>query len=337
MKLKSVIFNPAVRMGLISLILAVGLVSCNLVWQDHVECPTGVRLKFVYDRNMEFANAFHSKVHCVSVLVFDAEGNYITTFEEKGDTLKNEAYRMEIELEKGDYTFVAYGGLACDDRSFNIPVMTPTRSVSHIGGLYAEMEHDDFVSDDLKHDFFHGIHSVTVSENTYQEEVISLTKNTNSIRIILQQANGKPLSAEDFTFTITDDNSYLDEENNVVPKGNVTYMPWATGDMVVGTVEDGDTPATVAYAEFSTSRLTVGTSPKLLVGNAGTGEEVINIPLNNYLALYRSDRHSEMSMQEYLDRENEWAIVFFLDDGLRWLSTRIVVNDWVVRINHMDM
>lgn len=337
MKLKSVIFNPAVRMGLISLILAVGLVSCNLVWQDHVECPTGVRLKFVYDRNMEFANAFHSKVHCVSVLVFDAEGNYITTFEEKGDTLKNEAYRMEIELEKGDYTFVAYGGLACDDRSFNIPVMTPTRSVSHIGGLYAEMEHDDFVSDDLKHDFFHGIHSVTVSENTYQEEVISLTKNTNSIRIILQQANGEPLSAEDFTFTITDDNSYLDEENNVVPKGNVTYMPWATGDMAVGTVEDGDTPATVAYAEFSTSRLTVSTSPKLLVGNAGTGEEVINIPLNNYLALYRSDRHSEMSMQEYLDRENEWAIVFFLDDGLRWLSTRIVVNDWVVRINHMDM
>lgn len=337
MKLKSVIFNPAVRMGLISLILAVGLVSCNLVWQDHVECPTGVRLKFVYDRNMEFANAFHSKVHCVSVLVFDAEGNYITTFEEKGDTLKNEAYRMEIELEKGDYTFVAYGGLTCDDRSFNIPVMTPTRSVSHISGLYAEMEHDDFVSDDLKHDFFHGIHSVTVSENTYQEEVISLTKNTNSIRIILQQANGEPLSAEDFIFTITDDNSYLDEENNVVPKGDVTYMPWSTGDMVVGTVEDGDTPATVAYAEFSTSRLTVGTSPKLLVGNAGTGEEVINIPLNNYLALYKSDRHSEMSMQEYLDRENEWAIVFFLDDGLRWLSTRIVVNDWVVRINHMDM
>ena len=52
MKLKSVIFNPAVRMGLVSLILAMGLISCNLVLDEHVECPTGVRLKFVYDRNM---------------------------------------------------------------------------------------------------------------------------------------------------------------------------------------------------------------------------------------------------------------------------------------------
>lgn len=337
MKLKSVIFNPAVRMGIISLILTVGLVSCNLVWEEHIECPTGVRLKFVYDMNMEFANAFHSKVHCVSVLVFDAEGNYLSTIEAKGEVLKDETYRMEIELEKGDYTFVAYGGLACDDKSFNIPVMTSTRSASHISGLYAEMEHDHFVSDDLKHDFFHGVHSATISENTYQEEVISLTKNTNSIRIILQQANGKPLSAEDFTFTLTDDNSYMDEENNVMPKGEVTYKPWSSGNAEIGIAEDGKTPITVAYAEFSTSRLTTVTSPKLLVSNAQTGESVFNIPLNNYLSLYKSDKYADMSMQEYLDRENEWAIVFFLDDGLRWINTRIVVNDWVVRINHMDI
>ena len=337
MKLKSVIFNPAVRMGLMSLILAMGLISCNLVWDEHVECPTGVRLKFVYDRNMEYANAFHSKVHCVSVLVFDAEGNYLTTIEENSEVLKDEAYRMEIELEKGDYTFVAYGGLACDDKSFNIPVMTPTRAISHIDGLYAEMEHEDFVSDDLKHDFFHGARSVTISENTYQEEVISLTKNTNSIRIILQQANGKPLSADEFTFTITDDNSYMDKANNVVPKGNVTYKPWSSGDAEVGTATDGETPVTVAYAEFSTSRLTTGTSPKLIVSNADSGEDILNIPLNNYLALYKSDRYSDMSMQEYLDRESEWAIVFFLDDGMRWINTRIVVNDWVVRINHIGI
>lgn len=337
MKLKSVIFNPAVRMGLMSLILTVGLVSCNLVWDEHVGCPTGVSLKFVYDRNMEFANAFHSKVHCVSVLVFDSEGNYITTIEENGEALRNETYRMEIELEKGDYTFVAYGGLACEDKSFNIPVMTPTRAVSHISGLYSEMEHDDFVSDDLKHDFFHGSHSVSISESSYQEEVISLTKNTNSIRIILQQANGKPLSAEDFIFTLTDDNSYMDESNNIVPKGNVTYKPWSSGEAEVGTASDGETPVTVAYAEFSTSRLTTGTSPKLLVSNARTKENIINIPLNNYLALYKSDRHADMSLQDYLDRENEWTVVFFLDDGLRWINTRIVVNDWVVRINNMDM
>jgi hypothetical protein len=44
-----------------------------------------------------------------------------------------------------------------------------------------------------------------------------------------------------------------------------------------------------------------------------------------------------MSLQDYLDRESEWTVVFFLDDGLKWINTRIVVNDWVVRINNMDM
>jgi len=335
--LRSVIFNSAVRMGLLGLILTMGLVSCNLVWEEHVECPTGVRLKFVYDRNMEFANAFHSMVHCVSVLVFDAEGNYLTTIEESGEPLQDEAYRMQIGLEKGDYTFVVYGGLACDDRSFSIPTMTSTRSISHIDRLYAEMEHEDFVSDDLKHNFFHAARSITISENTYQEETVSLTKNTNSIRVILQQINGKTLSADDSIFAVTDDNSFMDGQNNVIPKGDVTYKPWSSGDMTVGVAEDGETPVTVAYAEFSTSRLTTATSPVLAVDNAKTGESVLNIPLNNYLALYKSDRYSDMSMQEYLDRESEWVIVFFLDDSLRWINTRIVVNDWVVRINNMDM
>ena len=73
------------------------------------------------------------------------------------------------------------------------------------------------------------------------------------------------------------------------------------------------------------------------MSNADSGEDILNIPLNNYLALYKSDRYSDMSMQEYLDRESEWAIVFFLDDGMRWINTRIVVNDWVVRINHIGI
>ena len=44
-----------------------------------------------------------------------------------------------------------------------------------------------------------------------------------------------------------------------------------------------------------------------------------------------------MGAQEFLDRESEWSLIFFLDDGLRWLNTRIVINDWVVRLNHAEM
>ena len=53
--------------------------------------------------------------------------------------------------------------------------------------------------------------------------------------------------------------------------------------------------------------------------------------------LLKSELYAEMGAQEFLDRESEWSLVFFLDDGLRWLNTRIVINDWVVRINHTEM
>ena len=104
MKLKSVIFNPIIRLGLICLGLVMGFNSCSLVWIDQENCPQGLSLQFVYDRNMEFADAFNQKVHCVSVLVFDKDGNYLTTLEETSDVLQNENYRMKLDMEPGDYT-----------------------------------------------------------------------------------------------------------------------------------------------------------------------------------------------------------------------------------------
>ena len=335
MKFRSVI-KPLVRMGLASLILAMVFNSCNTIWSGEEDCPQGLNLRFVYDYNMEYADAFNSQVHCVSVLVFDENGNYVTTVEEIGEALKDEDYRMKLELEPGNYTLVAYGGYACEDRSFNITPFV-TKSASHINELYAEMEHNDFVSNDEKHDFFHGILNFSVEDNKMAEEKVFLVKNTNNIRIVLQQMNGETITPEEFTFTITDDNSYMNVENAVIPKGLVTYQPWASGQMSVGTAEDGETPITAAYAEFSTSRLTVGTAPKLVIRSVEKDEDIINIPLNNYLLLLKSDRYSEMGAQEFLDRESVWTMLFLLDSNNRWINTHIIVNGWIVRLNHVEM
>jgi hypothetical protein len=204
--------------------------------------------------------------------------------------------------------------------------------------MQVELNHDDFVSDKNLHSLFYGSAELEIShEDEFIEKDVYLMKNTNNIRLVLQQANGKSLEADDFVFRITDDNSLMDKENAVVSNGLVTYKPWATGETVVGTAEDGETPISVAFAELSTSRLTTGTSPKLTVQNAETGEYIINIPLNQYLLLLKSELYSEMGAQEFLDRESEWSLIFFLDDGMRWINTRIVINDWVVRINHTEM
>lgn len=41
-----------------------------------------------------------------------------------------------------------------------------------------------------------------------------------------------------------------------------------------------------------------------------------------------------MPDQEYLDRQHDWNMTFFLDSGLRWVYVEIKVLDWVVRINN---
>lgn len=328
---------PMVRMGLMSLILMMGL-SCSTIFTSQEDCPRGVALRFIYDYNMEYANAFHSKVHCVSVYVFDEAGNHVTTVAETSDILRQESYRMPLVLDPGNYTLLAYGGLACPDRSFDITNYATKASGTHIDDMQVELNHDDFVSDKSLHSLFYGAAQLEVPhEDEFIEKDVYMMKNTNNIRLVLQQANGKSLEADDFIFRITDDNSLMNKENAVVPKGLVTYKPWTTGETVVGAAEDGETPVSVAFAELSTSRLTTGTSPKLIVQNAETGEDIINIPLNQYLLLLKSELYSEMGAQEFLDRESEWSLIFFLDDGLRWINTRIVINDWVVRLNHAEM
>ncbi len=42
--------------------------SCESIYEDLDPCPQGLRLRFVYDYNMEFANAFPSQVECLTVL-----------------------------------------------------------------------------------------------------------------------------------------------------------------------------------------------------------------------------------------------------------------------------
>lgn len=74
-----------------------------------------------------------------------------------------------------------------------------------------------------------------------------------------------------------------------------------------------------------------------MIRRKSDGKEVVNIPLNNYLLLLRSDLYAEMDAQEFLDRESEWSMIFFLDSDQTWLRTYIKINDWTVRINDMEM
>ncbi|WP_297971269.1 FimB/Mfa2 family fimbrial subunit [uncultured Bacteroides sp.] len=334
------IISQFVSVVLGAMLATVALSSCERIFEDLDPCPHGVSLRFVYDYNMEFANAFPKQVDCLTLYIYDDKDNYVDTKVVTGEELQDEDYRMTLDLEKGNYHFVAYGGLACDKSSFSL-LQTPAAD-SKRTDLRTIMDADCLTVPERRnlHDMFWGQLTLATAD-LYSEGTVKMMKNTNSIRIVLQNVDGTSVKVDDFDFEIIDDNTLFNYDNDLLPNDDITYIPWAkgqaqTGVSIVGPDQVVPRPVEVAYAELSTSRLMTKNSPRLLVKRHEDAETVIDFPLNNYLLLMRSDRYSDMGDQEYLDRESRWTLYFFLQAGI-WLQTRIVVNDWVVRINDIEM
>ena len=83
--------------------------------------------------------------------------------------------------------------------------------------------------------------------------------------------------------------------------------------------------------------MVAGNHPRLTITRNSDGAQVLSIPLNEYLLLLKSDHFDKMGDQEFLDRESNWSLIFFLDDNHTWIRTHIVVNDWIVRINDTEL
>ena len=286
------------------LCLAAGLSACEPIYDAAPDCRLGIALRFVYDYHMEpGANAFPVNVDCVSVLVFDDEGNFLTQFTETTEVLADENYRMGIPLDPGQYHLVVYGGVTCDDASFDFTPdwsQAANRTARQDDILVSLPLHPladnaaDRVSNSQLHDIeagtgglFYGTLDVSLTEDDidsdYREVTVYLMKDTNNIQIILQElSNPYVANCEDFIFRIIDDNFVLDGYNRPVSVATAEdqpyYAPYAMENRVMGYVEpayregvrleeDESRPVQVACAEFSTSRLFVEHMPtaRLLV------------------------------------------------------------------------
>lgn len=323
--------------GALLVAAAVGFTACdNVIYDDLEECRRGVELRFVYDYNMEFANAFPSQVDCLTLLVYNEDGTYKTTVTESGEALTDENYRMVLDLEPGKYSFIAYGGMYCDSSSFEWVTAPENTRMTDLQTRLKPSCLTSPVGTNL-HPLFYGNLDMEINDDyhAYQTATLYMMKDTNNVRIVLQQADGEPVSEQLFDFTITDDNTLMNWDNAVAPSGTVTYQPWTRGNALAGTWEDGH-DAQVAFAEFSIPRLVTDNHPRLTITRKD-GHEVLSIPLINYLLLLKSEQYSKMPSQEFLDRESRWSLIFFLDRNHVWLKTQIVINGWVVRLNDVEV
>ena len=185
---------------------------------------------------------------------------------------------------------------------------------------------------------YHGSMPIDVNDEdgTYRH-TMSLMKNTNNIRILLHEMSGQQMDADQYIFEIKDENGLYDWDNTLLEDEEITYSAWhqETGSADVDESR-AITSISVALAELTVGRMMADNSPILYIKNSQTGEEVVRIPLAEYALLIKGKYREQMSNQEYLDRQDEYSLTFFLDEGV-WLDTYILINSWRVVLNNTEL
>ena len=321
---------------LATLFFALSTSSCmeGFIYEGEGDCNTYYNIKFKYDYNMKFADAFASEVNSMSLYVFDQSNTLVeSVVVDDVEKLQAADFYIPLELNSGKYELVAWAGLM-NEESFDLLAKVEKGKTKREELQVALKATDDKrVKEDLQ-PLYHGAMTLdyTSEPGTYTE-TLSLVKNTNVVRVVLQQMSAD-LDSDKLRYEITADNGLLDWNNEVVANGTLTYEPWSVASGVAEMANTRADEVSVAVAEFTISRIIEGNSPILTVYNIEEDKPVLSIPVADYALLVKGNYNREMSNQEYLDRQDEYNMTFFLDEDGDWLSASIIVNSWRVVLNN---
>ena len=342
---------------------AAGLGSCESIYDYEGDCDPHWQVKFIYDMNMNFADAFPGPmgVGSVHLYVFDAATHRLVL--EKAETAGAEGfaegYTMPVEeLPVGHYDFVAWCGVA-DNRSFVGEGAAPAWTApERYDGTAQAWRLSEAVFDAPDADAARRLDPLyygrTGNFEIYDRQgthivPVHLTKDTNEFTLKFQHRS-KPLNPADFIVRIVDDNTALRWDNALVPGTPETnYLSW---EVRQGTVEEtkpvlGAEPVenNLLVVRISMSRLIQGREhrPRLEVidkTRAAEGSDgiIFDFDLLPYLLKAKPsvmDAHNNpvpLPDPEYLDREDSWDMHFILDDKLSeqggWYALELHILAW---------
>lgn len=340
--------------------LGFAVTSCDKSIYDYEgDCSVNYRVAFRYNRNMNWADAFAHEVGSVHLYAFDTEGTLVWHNSERGEALAAEGYAMPLDLPAGDYRLVAWCGLDNDGKrpeTFSVPEVRvgETRIEDLRCRLNREYDGATAYSEAKLCPLFHGMKNVSLPTNDDGGDytfTMDLTKDTNHVRIILQHLSGEDVNVNDFNFRIEEENGLMNYDNALLSDEMIEYRAYDKKEGTAGLGIDDypeigkSQPASprtsivsvsVAIADLSIARLTEGRKTFLTVETVD-GKTSARIPLTDYALKLKDGYDEEMTDQDYLDRQDEYALTFFLNDSDRWIETSIIINSWKVVISDVDI
>lgn len=302
--------------------------SC--IYDDQSECP---RVTIRYTRNMKFADAAPHEVRSVKLYAYNANNQLVYSADADASALASSDYSINLANLPSDATRIVTWGLG-EVRKENSYTFGSADKLESLTCLVNNT--DGSIDGDLT-PLFHAEVPVSVAR---EQGVIDLTKDTNVIRVILQNISGEPIDKDAFRYEITSANGYLNYDNTLLGNQQMTYTPWSiyTGSAGVNaeTKAADDSSVSVVVAEFTINRLIDGQKTQLTVYKKDTGDKVFSIPVTDYALLVKGHYNSSMTNQEYLDRQDEWNMTFFIQ-GSNWISSSVIINSWRVILSDVDI
>lgn len=357
--MKTILNKTALRM-LAIVALALGLYSCDsFIYDDEGDCAPYYKVRFVWDTNLRFVDAFPVEGEEVTLYVIDSEtGRIVWQRHDSGEHVKAEGYLMDVDIEPGTYDLVAWCGrghtgsfaVAEGDRREDLRCRLADR-IPGAGGTGSE------VRNPLGR-LFHGKSERVVFEDEQGVHIktVRLIKDTNDLHIVLQHLSGQDIDHRDYTFTVTGDNGHMDWDNSLLADEPVTYYAHDTysGSAGIYMPDDAGTiiapsrgpviQVSAAVAHLSLGRLVKDndeTNDLRVNIHHKSGKLVASVPLVDYALLvrgkYRRPDGTPLTDQEYLDYQDDYSMVFFLDENGRWEKTQLYINSWRVILQNTDL
>ncbi len=316
--------------------------SCDsFIYEDLRECQTQHRIHFVYDHNLRFSDEFKDEVPSVNLYIFDESGKLVRS-ESRDVTpeIAGDFHFDYIDLPRGKYDLLAWCGVK-DSRHFKVNHNDNADPGFAHHTCRIERSVDDDQNGHVREDIGRLYHGSLMNVDMTQEvegsfdHTINLKKNTNRIRVILRNSAGRPIESDDYIFTITESNGLMSASNDLMEDEELTYHPWNVDSEEASRADEGKG----IMADFTVGRLMAGRNATLTVTRFMDGDVMMTVPLNE-LALQVKDHYREpgtnreLSDQEYLDRQDNYEMTFFLDDDGTWLKSTVIINSWRIVYNY---
>lgn len=323
-------------------IVSVFSVSCESIRGEVDEC--GMYLEFIYNHNMEYTDSFDPQIGIVDIFVFDEQGRYLFSRQARRENLEDgKKIFIGDNLSFGQYKILVIG-----EMYNNFRVSDENGNHFRPGITLLEDVRISLIrqSETVAHEFpplWVGKNIDIHYKSNRSVYPIYLIKNTNRFNLLLSDSGGKKIMQMDniaYTFEITSpEGAIYGYDNFPRSKETIIYTPFH--------LTRGDGSGELSEGKLNTARLIYSEEYdyRLRVRHTSTGEIMWDYDLIELLE--RTKPHlrpdgSVLPLQEYLDRQSEWHIVFLnkggtSEDGSDFTPHAIEINGWIIWLQDISV